>query len=100
MQASLATRTEMFLMIEEWKQSGLSQKAFCREKNLRYYVFHYWYKVYRDGKGEAQSGKPCFVPLHLEGTSSPHPAMELILVDGKRILFYHQPSVDLIKALL
>lgn len=100
MQASSSTRSEMFSLIEAWKQSGLSQQVFCREKNLRYHQFHYWYKVYRDKNNTPQSGKPSFVPVHLEEVSSARPSMELLHAGGSRIVFYQDPSVDYLKALL
>jgi hypothetical protein len=30
--------------IEDWYNSGLSQQAFCRDRNLCYHQFHYWRK--------------------------------------------------------
>ena len=27
----------------QWKESGLSKKAFCKEKNITMGSFHYWY---------------------------------------------------------
>lgn len=100
MQASSTTRSDMFQLIEDWKQSGLSQQAFCREKNLRYHQFHYWYKVYRDGNSNPNKDKPAFVPVHLKEVSSARPSMELLHTGGSRIVFYHQPSADFLKALL
>ena len=103
MQASTSRRSEMFSLIEEWKQSGLSQQAFCREKNFRYHQFHYWYKVYRVYREESQAvSQPVstFLPLHVKENASARPLMELVLADGKRLVFHHQPSVDLLKALL
>jgi hypothetical protein len=90
----------MFLIIEGWKGSGLSQKAYCRQHNVPYYVFHYWYKVYRDEKNEPGASKPTFVPVRVEGAPSARPLMELILPGGKRLLFHQQPAVDFLKALL
>jgi hypothetical protein len=90
----------MFLMIEHWKGSGLSQKAYCRQQNLSYHVFHYWYKVYRDEKGEDSGQQASFVPLRLQQPITHSAILELVLSDGKRILFHHQPSADFIKALL
>ncbi len=29
-------------------QSGLSQKQYCEQNNIRYYVFHFWNKRYKD----------------------------------------------------
>ena len=40
-------RDRMFELIEQWQQSGLSQKAFCEQHSIRYYVFQYWYRRYR-----------------------------------------------------
>jgi hypothetical protein len=90
----------MFLMIDGWKGSGLSQKAYCLKHSVPYYVFHYWYKVYRDEKGEPNNNKPAFVPLRVASVPSARPLMELVLPDGKRLLFNQQPTVDFLKALL
>ena len=30
--------------IEDWRNSGLSQQAFCRDRDLSYHKFHYWRK--------------------------------------------------------
>jgi hypothetical protein len=30
--------------IEDWRTSGVSQQAFCRERNLSFNQFHYWRK--------------------------------------------------------
>lgn len=100
MQGSSSTRSEMFSMIEEWKTSGLSQLAYCREHSIRYHQFHYWYKVYRDEHHQPHRNKPAFVALQVEGAPAAGPAMELILLDGKRLVFYYQPSVAFLTALL
>ena len=34
---------QKFAYCEQWKQSGLSKKAFCKEKNISMGSFHYWY---------------------------------------------------------
>lgn len=100
MQASASTRSEMLSMIDGWKGSGLSQKTYCRQHNIRYYVFHYWYKVYRDERVEQKSKQPTFVPLQIQRPLSPTTVLELVFLDGKRLLFYQQPSLDFLKALL
>lgn len=100
MQSSANNRSEMFSMIEQWKASGLSQKAYYRQLNLSYHVFHYWYKVYRDEKGETPNNTSTFVPLRLQPPPTHTAIMELVLLDGKRILFHQQPSAEFIKALL
>lgn len=101
MVVSQLSRSEMFTIIEQWQRSGLSQKAFCRSRSLRYSSFHYWFKVYRNHCGERPAANEVgFVPLHIERVSSASPVLELVLADGKRILFHHSPTVDFLKALL
>ncbi len=38
------TQEQMQNAINEWGQSGLSKKAFCRQRNITYQTFHYWIK--------------------------------------------------------
>lgn len=38
------TSEEMQVVIKEWQTSGLSKKAFCRQRNIKYQTFHYWCK--------------------------------------------------------
>jgi transposase-like protein len=34
-------RQQMFQIIEQWKQSGLSQNAFCEQQSIRFHKFYY-----------------------------------------------------------
>lgn len=47
MQIKKEERAQCLEMISKWQQSGLTQKAFCKDNNVEYHVFHYWYKVYK-----------------------------------------------------
>lgn len=88
-------------MIGLWKQSLLSQKAYCQQNNIRYYVFHYWYKRYRDQQGRVK--EDAFVPLNVKPSSSfpvSKSSIEILLPDGKRILFHQPVSTDYLKALI
>ena len=100
MQYDKQTQQEMFSMIDLWKQSGLSQKAYCEQNNIRYYVFHYWYKRYRDQQGAVEDST--FVPLNVKPSTFPvsNSAIEILLPDGKRILFHQPVSADYLKALI
>jgi hypothetical protein len=90
-----AVKQQMFDNIDRWQQSGLTQKAFCREVNLPYHVFHYWYRRYR-----ITESKPApFVKLRVS-TPSISSSMELLLPDGKRLLFYQAVSIDYLRALI
>jgi hypothetical protein len=68
MQKDLKVREQVFSLITSWQQSRLSQKLFCHQTSLRYHVFHYWYKCFRDAKLAAQ--EQGFVALNLKTTPS------------------------------
>lgn len=91
---------EMFNMIAAWQQSGVSQKGYCEQQGIRYHVFHYWYKRYRSSR--VVDSKPGFLPLHIT-PSAPFAAVtgiELILADGRRLLFNQPVTADFIKAVI
>ena len=97
MQYDQQTRQQMIGMIVSWKQSGLSQKQYCEQNNVRYYVFHYWYKRYREVKERS------FIPLDVPSSpvsSTGTAEVEIVLADGKRILFHHPVSSDYLKAVI
>ena len=90
----------MFTVIDLWKQSGLSQKAYCEQNNIRYYIFHYWYKRYRNEQDAVKDAT--FVPLNVNTPTFPvtNSAIEMLLPDGKRILFHQPVGPDYLKALI
>ena len=91
-----AIQLQMFGYIDQWQQSGLTQKAFCQQASLAYHVFHYWYRRYRIAESKPASS---FIKL---GVSSPCISLhtELVLPDGKRLLFHQPVSIDYLKALI
>ena len=96
MQKDIGIREQMFGVISKWQQSDLSQKAYCNQHDIRYHVFHYWYKVYRNA--HALPGAS-FVKLRV--TTSPGLSLaELICADGKRLVFHQPVSADYLKALI
>ncbi len=101
MQYDAQTQEQMFSMIASWQQSGLSQKHYCQQKSIRYSVFHYWYKRYKQRQTPGQDAG--FVPLTIQPSpsfnSGPAP-IEIVLADGRRILFHQAVSSDYLKALI
>lgn len=96
MQRDATVREHMFGMIDLWQQSGLTQKAFCREHDIVYHVFHYWYKRFRHSlSGVKQEG---FVAIKID-TPDMCPA-ELMLPDGRRLVFHQPVSSSFLKALI
>lgn len=87
---------QMFSYIDQWQQSNLSQKAFCHQVNLPYHIFHYWYRRYRN---TAIGLASTFIKLDVTSPSVAAHA-ELILADGKRLLFHQAVSAEYLKALI
>lgn len=93
-------KEQMFLSIQQWESSHQSQKAFCTEHNIRYYVFHYWLKRYReDREGNKDTTPDSFVKLKVTPSAIAAHA-ELVLPDGKRLLFHEPVSSDFLKSLI
>jgi len=42
--------------IKEWEQSGISKKAYCRQHNLVYDQFKWWYRRIQEKGVEARAG--------------------------------------------
>ena len=92
---------QMFAMILSWQQSGLTQKVYCQEHAVSYHIFHYWYKRCRTS--QSPDKEPGFIPLQTEHSHSlvSIPAhIELLLPDGKRLLFHQPVSSDYLRQLI
>lgn len=61
----------MYLAIELWQESGLSQGKFCSRENLSVKTFSYWYKKYKKGKGPSlehnKKVSDTFIPVKVSG---------------------------------
>jgi len=107
MQYSEETQQQMFSMIASWQQSDLTQKDYCEQHSIRYHVFHYWYKKYRDTQS-VPAKEHSFIPLQVPpgvtaaaGNVTPGGVYaEIILPDGRRLLFHQPVSADYLKALI
>lgn len=102
MQYDKDTQQQMFSLISGWKQSGLSQKVYCEQNQIRYHVFHYWYKRYRDEQLVSKEIEASFIPLTVKASFSDGTCanVEVVLADGKRILFHQPVSIDFLKAVI
>ena len=96
MQIKEDVKQQMFTKIIQWQQSGVTQKAFCQQNDIAYHVFHYYYGCFRSKNNDQAS---TFIKLQVApGYVSTH--TELVLPDGKRLLFHQGVSADFLKALI
>ena len=96
MQNKTEKTSERFKMIERWKASGKSIKAFCKEENLSYFMFLYWRDKY------LRQNKPAvFIKIKpVKRVPANDYTCEIILANGNRINFPVSPEAAYLKELL
>ena len=92
----------MFEVINQWQQSGLTQKAWCEQNNIAYGTFHYWYKLYRSqALATNQDSSEGFLPLLADRLERGRGAWcEPELPDGKKLVFHQPVGADLLRTLI
>ncbi|WP_115870540.1 IS66 family insertion sequence element accessory protein TnpA [Marinoscillum furvescens] len=84
---------DMFALIEQWKNSAESRKAFCRRHNIAPSTFSYWYAKYQKTESAV---KPGFVEVQPHLSRS----LELIYPNGVKIRLPHDTSLSELRTLL
>ena len=95
------TQQLMFSLIEVWKGTTQSQLQFCKERELNYGRFQYWYRKYRaihSGQtSDSKFFKQVILDTHLAiGTS----AVELLFPDGRKLVFHSPVEASFLRHLL
>ena len=91
-------REQMFKLIEQWQQSSLTQNAFCEQQSVKYHVFHYWYKRYREQQ-VVTNDESSFVKLQIAKPITDG-SVEIIYPGGIRLIFHEPVSCNYLKALI
>ncbi len=91
-------REQMFNLIEQWQQSSLTQNAFCEQQSVKYHVFHYWYKRYREQQ-VVTNDESSFVKLQIAKPITDG-SVEIIYPGGIRLIFHEPVSCNYLKALI
>jgi hypothetical protein len=94
-----SVQQRMFKELTCWQQSGLTHKDWCEKNKLAYGAFHYWYRRYR-------AEEPCaykdhvgdrFVPLMIDSSQASTGWCELLLNDGKKLVFHEPVNAEFLK---
>ena len=98
----------MYLAIEMWQESGLSQHQFCSDENIAKSTFGYWLKKYRNEKGRIQAvskdNNKAFIPvkvsktIHLPSLSRDH--IEINYPGGVQVICPVGMDIQQIKTLI
>jgi len=94
-----AARQQMFDMIEQWQQSGLTKKAYCDQQSIKHHTFYYWYKRYPQQHADTDNKSSSFVKLQIE-KSTATPSVEICFPGGIRVLFHDPVSSNYLKTLI
>lgn len=100
MRASNEQRRAMLDLIEQWHQSGISQKDFYHQHNIPAHVFYYWHKCYRKQRAGLNKSISSSGFIKLEPSPLQSADIELQLANGNRIIFHQPVSVEYLKALI
>ena len=99
MSKNLELRNQMFEMIEQWQQSGLTKKSFCEQQSIKHHSFFYWYRRYRQEQSAGDNNELAFLKLQV---ASPvlAAAVEVQFPGGVRLLFHQAVSSNYIKSII
>jgi len=97
-------RIERLAMLEAWRQSGLSKRAYSQQQHISYHTLQYWCKKTKRASGTSRPlpGGKAFLPLKIKPSSCPssHTFCELITAGGKRLIFHPGVEACFLKTLL
>jgi hypothetical protein len=87
--------------LERWRQSGQSQKAYCREQDLSYFRFQYWRRKLReDEQQDGQRTKPSgFVSVATTRSGLPS-GLAVVLPNGIQLRGISADNLTVVERLL
>ena len=96
------TQHLMFSLIELWKNSEKTQQEFCRDKELAYNKFQYWFRKYRAIHSPAvvTDEKPGFREIEFKDQLSGTSSVEVVYPDGRKLIFHQPVAVSFLRSLL
>ena len=90
-------------LVLEWKESGLSQTAFCVQKNIKYANFVRWRRRLKT-REQKSSSAPALLPISIrpagDAPSRQTPIIRIMLGDGKRIDLPIDVSTEQLRAVV
>ena len=84
----------MYVLVDQWKESGKTQKVFCREHDVKLGTFAWW--VARKKRSEASAGG--FALVDMAGQSG-SPGVQIIYPNGVRLCLDY-PDLAVIRQLI
>ncbi len=99
-------QAEMFSHIENCKQTGQTQKAYCKQNGLAYSTFHYWVIKYRkEVSGKQLTDRPAgFIPVKVQSepevSGSDDNQLHFLYPNGIQVMCSERISSEVLKTLI
>jgi len=89
-------KTTMYRMIQQWKESGMSQAAFCANEKLSESLFYYWHRKYKQENRQSN-----FLPVKLQAENKPTEStiIEIHYPNQVRLVIPGNTPIDFIRQL-
>jgi hypothetical protein len=78
----------MFELVEQWRQSGTSQKRFCEDNHIKLYTLLYWVQKYRQSKAPDQGFASLTLAPEPGAGPGANPKIEIELTGGIIVRIY------------
>jgi hypothetical protein len=88
---------EMFALVKTCRESGRSNKEFCKKQNISEAVFYYWQKKYRETVPVARDG---FLPLKIEKPVNCLNEIEICYPNGVHVKLPEGFDISVIRSLI
>jgi len=95
----MRTSEEMFPVVEDWLQSGLTQKSYSQQHQLPGHVLPYWVGKYRKTQSATDQKTSSFIRLTPPAAPSMH-SIEIVLPTGVVVRFAQPVPVTYLQQLL
>jgi len=106
-QGYIERQKEMYALIDQWENSVLNQKAFCKAEGVNYYKFKYW-RTRRNQqlqpkvkvKSNPSLSSKSFVPIEITTPPSVFTGLQVHFPNGVKLTCTEGMSHDQIKTLI
>lgn len=96
----VTTQQLMFSLIEIWQGSNKTQQQFCKEKDIEYHKFSYWFRKYRAVHSPTGTDTKFFKQIKLREQNASSAHVELMFPDGRKLIFYQPVDASFLRSLL
>ena len=94
--AAAYSKEQKQLFIEQWQESGMNKKTFCREKNVNYMTFIEWTRPKKKRSNKVVGG---FAPV-IVGKNSAVSFADILYANGSAITLHQAVSVGYLRNLV